>query len=81
MRLIIIPIVVCLLTKLLGLSTELALFLTAACAMPSATNVSMLAELYDIDPEYSAQAVGMTSVLSIITIPIIMMLAKLIFNV
>ena len=81
MRLIVIPIVICLLAKLLGLSTELSLFFTASCAMPSATNVSMLAELYNIDPEYSAQAVGMTSILSIVTIPVIMMAAKLILNV
>lgn len=81
MKLVIVPLGMCLLTKLLGLSTELALFLTAACAMPSATNVSMLAELHNIDPEYSAQTVGMTSVMSILTIPLIMMTAKLIFNV
>ena len=81
MRLVVIPIVICLLAKLLGLSTELSLFFTASCAMPSATNVSMLAELYNIDPEYSAQAVGMTSILSIVTIPVIMMAAKLILNV
>ena len=81
MKLIIIPILMCLLTKILCLSTELSLFLTAVCAMPSATSVSMLAELYNIDPEYSAQSVGMTSLLCIITIPIIMMTAKLILTV
>lgn len=81
MRLILIPFIMCMMTKLLGLSTELSLFFTAACALPSATNVSMLAELYNIDPEYSAQSVGMTSVLSIITIPIIMMAVKFILKV
>jgi predicted permease len=76
MKLIVIPLVVCLISNIIGLSDELTLFFTASCAMPSATNVSMLAELYDISPEYSAQSVGITSVLSVLTIPTIMMIAN-----
>ncbi len=77
-RLIIMPLCVCLIAKLCGLSPNMILFATAAAALPSATNITMFAELYDIAPGYAAQTVGVTSLFTIVTMPCIMLLADLI---
>ena len=68
-KLAVIPLVVCVVMKLLGFGEMWILFATALTCMPSATSVSMLAELYDISPGFSAQGVGTTSLLSIATMP------------
>lgn len=77
-RLILMPICVCVIAKLIGLPDHMVLFATAAAALPSATNITMFAELYDIAPGYAAQTVGVTSLFSIGTLPCIMLAAKFI---
>ncbi len=79
-KLIVIPLIVCLVMKLLGFNELWSTVVVTVCAMPSATTVSMLAETYDIKPEYSAQAVGMTSVISILTMPLVIRLAEFIIS-
>ena len=74
-RLVIIPVIVCLLLKLIGLDNWI-LFAAAVTSMPCATTLTMLAELYDINPRYSAQAVGTTSLFSVVTMPCVMFLAQ-----
>ncbi len=80
MKLLVMPLLLCLLMKLCGFSSEWILFIVAVVSMPSATTVTMLAELYDISPGYSAQGVGTTSLLSIITMPCVLWLADFIVN-
>ena len=75
-KLVVIPLVVCLVMKLLGFADTWILFATALTCMPSATSVSMLAELYDISPGFSAQGVGTTSLFSIATMPCVIFLAQ-----
>lgn len=89
-KLILFPIVICALTKLafLGITTafpgaltphsvEIYILLSAAMAgVPSAATISMLAELYDIEPGYASQSVGMTSILSTATLPFVMIAAQ-----
>lgn len=74
-RLIIVPLIVCGLLKLVGLDGWI-LFAAAVTSMPCATTLTMLAELYDIEPRYSAQAVGTTSLFSTFTMPCVMFLAQ-----
>jgi predicted permease len=74
-RLIIVPLIVCGLLKLVGLD-DWILFAAAVTSMPCATTLTMLAELYDIEPRYSAQAVGTTSLFSTFTMPCVMFLAQ-----
>ncbi len=76
MKLVVIPLLVCVIMKLLGFSDMWVLFATAITAMPSATSVSMLAELYDISPGFSAQGVGTTSLLAIATMPCVIWIAQ-----
>jgi predicted permease len=75
-KLAVIPLVVCVVMKLLGFGEMWILFATALTCMPSATSVSMLAELYDISPGFSAQGVGTTSLLSIATMPCVIFIAQ-----
>lgn len=83
-KLCVIPLLVCGIMKVgslfLPFSTDWILFATALTCMPSATSVSMLAEIYDISPRFSAQGVGMTSLLSIATMPCVIALAQLVVN-
>ncbi len=89
-KLIAFPIVICLLAKLafLGITTafpnalspqtvQIYILLSAAMAgVPSAATITMLAELYDIEPGYASQSVGMTSILSTATLPLVMIVAQ-----
>lgn len=75
-RLLLIPVVVITVMWILGFNQTWILFTAAVTAMPSATVVSMLAELYDISPGYSAQAVGTTSLLSLATMPVVIAFAQ-----
>ncbi len=75
-KLLVLPTLVVTLMWLFGFNQTWVLFAAAVTAMPSATVVSMLAELYDISPGYSAQAVGTTSLFSLATMPIIIAFAQ-----
>lgn len=75
-KLIIVPAAVCLIAKLCGFGHEMILFLTALSAMPSAAAISMLSEVYDINPGYAAQTVGTSSLISIATMPAILWVAE-----
>ena len=81
MKLIISPLIVCAIMKLVGFPADMTLFMTAVCCLPSATTVSMLSELYNLKSEYSAQLVGMSSLLSLFTIPTILLLAEFIVKI
>ncbi len=75
-KLILMPILVCVIAKLCGLPDLLVLLATAMAAVPCAANVTMLAELYDNEPGYASQTVGMTSIFSTVTLPLIMLLTQ-----
>ena len=74
-KLILLPLIVCAIAKVatLGLSNsyELVMFCTVISALPSASTVAMLAELYGIKPKYAAQAIGSTSIFSVATLPLL----------
>ena len=78
-KLVVIPLIVAAVLKLIGLE-DWILFAAAVTSMPSATTVTMLSELYDIDPQYSALAVGSTSLFSVLTMPCVMFVAQWILN-
>lgn len=76
LKLLLLPMVVCVLGKLCGLDRTFLLLITAMTGVPSAATITMLAELYEIDPAYASQTVGMTSVLSTVTLPAVMLFAQ-----
>ena len=81
-KLIGIPLLVCLLAKLVTLgmadSYSTVLFCAVIAALPCAATISMLAEMYDLDSPYAARMVGSTSILSLATLPLIYYLGDLI---
>ncbi len=70
------PVIICLLAKLCGLNDTYVLLATAMAGVPSAATITMLAELYDIEPGYASQTVGLTSILSTISLPAVMLFAQ-----
>lgn len=75
-KLIIIPLLVCVIMHFCGIPDEYTLFCTVIAALPSAAVVTMFGETYDIRPNYAALTVGVTSVLSVITLPCIIWIAQ-----
>lgn len=75
-KLLLFPVIICLLAKLCGLEDPYILMATAMAGVPSAATITMLAELYDIAPGYASQSVGMTSILSTATLPMVMLFAQ-----
>lgn len=75
-KLLVIPAIVIVLMRLFGFDAEWILFAATVTSMPCATTVTMLAELHDIAPGYSAQAVGTTSLLSIASMPCVIWFAQ-----
>ncbi len=80
-KLIVAPLLVCFFIKLLGFDNDMVLFMTAVCSLPTATMVSILAEMYNNKPEFSAQLVGMSSLLSVATVPVVLKFAEFIINI
>lgn len=86
-KLIVLPIIVCLIAKLVLLFVDVpnaelyALFFTAAAALPTASSVTMMAESYGLDSGYSSLAVGTSSLLSVLTLPLTMMIAQWLISV
>ena len=78
LRLIIFPIITILILKLLNWESIISLPLILASASPVAAVATLFAVRYGLDSKYSTQAVSFTTLLSIITIPFVMMLATLI---
>ncbi len=84
-KLLVVPLVVCAVAKLvtLGMANaqnahNIVLFCTVIAAMPSATTIAMLSEIYDLDSKYAAQAVGSTSLLSVATLPLMYFIGDLV---
>ncbi len=86
LKLFALPILVCLISKLIlvlipidGLE-QYAVFVTAAAALPAASSVTMMAETYGLDAGYSSLTVGTSSLLAVGSIPVVMKIAEWIFN-
>lgn len=75
-KLLVLPIIVCLIAKLVQLPYDYAVFVTAASALPAASSVTMMAETYGVDAGYSSLTVGTSSLLSVLTLPLTMMIAQ-----
>lgn len=78
LRLIVIPVIMLVVFKLIGIEGNMRLALTISASAPIATNTAMYAAKYDNDTALSSELVGQTSIFSIITMPIIVALASII---
>ena len=76
LKLLVIPMVVCVITKLIGLNDTYIILCTVMAGLPCASTVTMLAELHDIEPGYASQTVGFTSLLTTATLPCVVLFAN-----
>ncbi len=76
LKLAVIPLVVCVLAKLVGLPDNLVLFATVEAALPSAATITMFSEMYDLNAGYASQTVGTSSLLSVGTLPLVLLVAE-----
>lgn len=86
MKLFVLPLLVCVISKILlilipvdGLKIY-AMFVTAAAALPAASTVSMMSETYGLDSGYSSVVVGTSSIISVLSMPLTLMSAQWILN-
>jgi predicted permease len=77
-RLIVIPVTMLLFFKAVGVEGNMRIALTVSASAPVATNTAMYAAKYDNDTALPSEIVGQTSVLGIITMPVIVALAGVI---
>ncbi len=77
-KLFALPLLVCGIMKLLGFDAFLIQFAVVVSAMPSATTATMLAELHEISPTYSAATIGFTSLISTLSMPLVIGLSQMI---
>ncbi len=78
LRLILIPVLMMLVFRLLGVEGTMRTALTISASAPIATNTAMYAAKYDNDTALPSELVGQTSVFGIITMPVIVALASVI---
>ena len=85
-KLFVLPILICLISKVLLILIPFdgieiyATFLTAAAALPAASTVSMMSETYGLDSGYSSVVVGTSSIISVLSMPLTLMSAQWILN-
>ena len=77
-RLILIPVIMMLVFKAIGVEGGMRTALTISASASIATNTAMYAAKYDNDTKLPSELVGQTSVFSIITMPVIVALSSII---
>ena len=77
-RLLIIPAATLAVFRLIPVNIEILLTIFIALSTPIGANVAVYAQLYDRDYPYACQTVAITTLVSIITLPLVLMLADLV---
>lgn len=78
LKLIVIPVLTACVLRLIGLDPFFIVFGTVMAALPTASVVSMFSELYSMDSGYSSQLVGITTLFSVGTLPLLVLFAQFI---
>ena len=79
-KLLVIPVILTVVAALCQLEDVLVYLVAIMCGLPTAANTAMFAEIYDIKPGLAAQAVGVSSLLSALTIPVVIFAARFIIG-
>lgn len=74
MRLLVIPIISVLLARILPIESVVAKAVLISAACPTASVSALLAGKYNLDSAYATEIVSVTTIISIITIPLILLL-------
>ena len=76
MKLLALPLIVCIICKLVGLPHDMILFVTVEAALPAASSITMFSEMYGLNSGYASQTVGTSSLLSVGTLPLVLLVAE-----
>ncbi len=79
-KLILLPVAVSLLMHLCGFDADYVRFAAVMAAMPSGSVITMYGETYGIKPAYAALTVGISSLLSVLSIPVVMWITEQILH-
>ncbi len=74
-RLIVMPLVTFIISPLIGIPQLPSLIVITALAMPAAANTSIFSEMFDKDSILASKCVAISTLLSIITIPLVILIA------
>ncbi len=86
MKLFVLPLAICLISKLILILVPIdgleiyAMFVTAAAALPAASSVTMMSETYGLNSGYASLTVGTSSILALASLPIVITIAKFILS-
>lgn len=75
-RLLLAPIIGLIIVNLMGVEGILAKVLILGVATPTAVNIAVIAREFDNEPEYASQIVFVSTLLSVITIPLLILLLE-----
>ena len=78
-RLLLIPLVVMAVFALLPIDRTVRLAVFIACAAPVGANVAVYSQLFDLDYPYACQSVALSTLLSILTMPLMIIAASFAF--
>ncbi len=81
LKLFLAPIATGIIMKLLGFSDFFTLLSAMMMALPTASSTAMFAETYDLHPDIAAQTVGVSTLISVVTLPPVMLLVQKIIHV
>jgi len=81
LRLLAAPCLIALIYHIGGMEDSLVIFFCVMASLPSASLSVMFAEIYDMRPDYAAKTVGVSTVLSMFTIPVAVLLCSLILKI
>ena len=76
MKLLVLPLIVCVICKLIRLPQDMTLFVTVEAALPAASSITMFSEIYGLNSGYASQTVGTSSLLSVGTLPLVLLAAQ-----
>ena len=76
MKLIVLPLLGCVICKLIHLPQDMILFVTVEAALPAASSITMFSEIYGLNSGYASQTVGTSSLLSVGTLPLVLLVAQ-----
>lgn len=79
-KLFVVPLVTGVTLKLLGFSDFFTLLSSMMMALPTASSTAMFAETYNLHPDMAAQTVGVSTLVSVVTLPPVMLLVQKIIN-
>ncbi len=78
LTLLVVPAIMLIIAKLLGLPEYLSIVGITMCAAPVAANTAVTAEVYDNDSALAARLVGITTLFCLVTMPFMLWLAEII---